>query len=97
MKRLVGVVSISLFAAACGVGDPDDGSGGTNMNPLGRQCTAVFSTSGSFAPDAAHPRRPGQRAAGRSASGRSRSTESNDCSPAPTLQQQYQFKGDSHD
>jgi hypothetical protein len=94
MKRLVGVLSISLFAAACGVGDPDAGGGGTNMNPLGRQCTAVFSTHGSFAPDAAHPAPTGSTGCWPIGVWTfSVTTEMNDCTPAPTLAQQYQFKG----
>lgn len=94
MKRLVGVLSISLFAAACGVGDPDAGDD-TNMNPLGRQCTAEFTTSGTFAPDTAHPQPADNTGCWPIGVWTfSATVTSNDCTPAPVLQSKYQFKGE---
>ena len=97
MMRLVGVLSVAMFAAACGVGDPDDGSDlDPDPNPLGRQCTTVFSTSGSFAPNNASP--PPTGSSGCWPIGVwtfSAKIESNDCDPAPTLATQYQFRGEA--
>lgn len=58
MKRLAGAFALTVLATACGVGDPGEGTGsgsGSNMNPTGRVCGAVLSTTGTFAPDTAHP------------------------------------------
>lgn len=96
MKRLVGVLSVVMFAAACGVGDPDDGSTlDPDPNPLGRQCTTVFSTSGSFAPNAASPAPTGSSGCWPIGVWTfTAKIESNDCSPAPALSAQYQFRGE---
>src|SRR4051812_2184279 len=93
MMRLAGALAVSILAVGCGVGDPDDG--GPDMNPLGRQCTSVFSTHGSFAPDTANPR-PMDGGSGCWPVGVwtfTVTTDSNDCTPAPELASQYQFKG----
>ncbi len=57
MKRLAGAFALTVLATACGVGDPgtgDDGPG-SGSNATGRVCGAVLSTTGTFAPDTAHP------------------------------------------
>jgi hypothetical protein len=98
MMRLAGALAISLFAVGCGVGDPNDG--GTQMNPLGRQCTATFTTQGTFAPDTANPP-PVDPTDGTPYEGCwpigvwtfTAKIADNDCSPAPQLASQYQFKG----
>jgi hypothetical protein len=94
--RLVGVLSVAMFAAACGVGDPDDGTTlDPDPNPLGRQCTTVFSTTGSFAPDAAHPAPTGSTGCWPIGVWTfTAKVESNDCTPAPTIAAKYQFRGD---
>lgn len=54
MKRLAGAFALTVLATACGVGDPNQGDDDTT-NPTGRVCGAVLSTTGTFAPDTAHP------------------------------------------
>jgi hypothetical protein len=93
MMRLAGALAISLLAVGCGVGDPNEG--GIDMNPLGRQCTTTFMTSGTFAPDAANPR-PADGGSGCWPIGVwsfKATVAENDCEPAPTFLSQYQFKG----
>lgn len=94
MKRLVGAFSVLM--AACGVGDPNDGGAApVDMNPLGRQCTALLTTQGTFAPDTANPR-PAERE-GCWPFGVwtfTAKVESNDCAPAPQTLPQYQFSVD---
>ena len=93
MMRLAGAFAISILAVGCGVGDPNEGQ--PDMNPLGRKCTATFSTHGTFAPDTANPR-PADGGTGCWPIGVwtfSATVDTNDCSPTPTLLTQYQFKG----
>src|SRR5689334_22518776 len=98
MMRLAGAFAISILAVGCGVGDPNDTGG--DMNTLGRQCTATFSTHGTFAPDTANPKPLDPETMMPSAGcwpvgvwTFSATMDANDCSPAPTLLAQYQFKG----
>jgi hypothetical protein len=92
MMRFAGALAISILAVGCGVGNPDDG--GMQMNPLGRQCTAVFTTHGTFAPDATNPKPVDVNGCWPIGVWNfSVSIASNDCSPAPELASQYQFKG----
>jgi hypothetical protein len=93
MMRLAGAFAISILAVGCGVGDPNEG--GIDMNPNGRVCTTTFTTHGTFAPDTANPR-PADGGSGCWPIGVwtfSANVDTNDCSPAPQVLNQYQFKG----
>lgn len=80
-----------LVLVGCGVGDPDE----MVPNPTGRQCSAALSTSGTFAPDTAHPQPIESSGCWPYGTWTFKATvDTNDCSPAPTLLAQYQFRGD---
>lgn len=63
------------------------------MNTLGRVCTSVLSTQGTFAPDTANPRPADSMGCWPLGVWTfTAKVETNDCTPAPTLMPQYQFK-----
>lgn len=88
--RIAGFSALFLLVTGCGVGD--DGS--MMPDPNGRQCTAMLTTTGTFAADTANPA-PTDWASCWPAGTWTFTAKvgTTDCSPAPTPAAQYVMKG----